>query len=180
MSTLLLIDDNRETLAAFKKCLGMGIPDLYVHTATNAYDALKILTKYDTHCIVTDIRMPYMTGNDLIRVLVSKYPNIPIIICTGYDVSTDVRMSQNVCKILKKPISNDDLVFTVSVVLEKDVYLNFHAITFDLHVNQNELNKMLIEKAIMASGGDPSGAIKLLKISRSSFDRYVKCYKIAL
>jgi two-component system, response regulator YesN len=51
----------------------------------NALDALEVCEKLKPEVVMTDITMPYMNGLELSRKLKNEYPNIRIIIFSGYD-----------------------------------------------------------------------------------------------
>ncbi len=51
----------------------------------NALDALDVAEKIHPEVVMTDITMPYMNGLQLSHKLKEEYPNIRIIIFSGYD-----------------------------------------------------------------------------------------------
>ncbi|MDH4157951.1 MAG: response regulator, partial [candidate division Zixibacteria bacterium] len=55
-----------------------------VETASNAFDALKIIESTDVNLIITDIRMPQMDGIELVRRAKEINPHIGAIFMTGY------------------------------------------------------------------------------------------------
>jgi FixJ family two-component response regulator len=66
-------------------------------------------------CVVTDVRMPEMSGMDLQRVLAERGLRLPVILMSGYgDVQTAVRaMKQGAVDFLEKPVSAPVLVARV-------------------------------------------------------------------
>ena len=56
-----------------------------VGSATNGVKALELVEKLQPDVVLTDIKMPYMNGLQLARRLNEDYPNIYIMICTGFD-----------------------------------------------------------------------------------------------
>lgn len=81
----------------------------------NGKEALSILQKEHLDIIVTDIRMPDMDGLTLARRVNSEYPQVKLIILSGYD---DFEYAQesiecNVFKYLVKPVTNELLWETV-------------------------------------------------------------------
>ncbi len=47
--------------------------------------ALELVEKLQPDVVLTDIKMPYMDGLELARKLNQDYPNIYIMLCTGFD-----------------------------------------------------------------------------------------------
>ena len=54
-------------------------------SATNGVKALELVEKLQPDVVLTDIKMPYMDGLELSRRLNREYPNIYIMLCTGFD-----------------------------------------------------------------------------------------------
>ena len=54
-------------------------------SATNGVKALELVEKLQPDVVLTDIKMPYMDGLELARKLNQDYPNIYIMLCTGFD-----------------------------------------------------------------------------------------------
>ncbi len=70
--------------------------------------------------IISDITMPDMTGDTLVKYARSIQPDIPVILCTGYNESMDKnRVDQmNINALLYKPIPAKELVSTIRTVLD--------------------------------------------------------------
>lgn len=54
-------------------------------SATKWGESTKISRKTQPDVVLTDIKMPYMDGLELSRRLNREYPNIYIMLCTGFD-----------------------------------------------------------------------------------------------
>ena len=83
---VILVDDEVEVIDVMKKkiCwddLGFDV----VGSATNGVKALELVEKLQPDVVLTDIKMPYMDGLELARKLNRDYPNIYIMLCTGFD-----------------------------------------------------------------------------------------------
>jgi CheY-like chemotaxis protein len=80
---VLVVDDSmviRHTISRFLEDRGFS-----VESASNGVEALEILSRVQTHLVITDMQMPAMGGSELITALKSKpeTANIPIVIVTG-------------------------------------------------------------------------------------------------
>ena len=76
----------------------------------------------DFDLVVTDMTMPKLTGDNLAKELKQVRPDIPIILCTGFN---STMLSHNVAKtgisrILRKPIIVSDFAKTVRETLDSD------------------------------------------------------------
>lgn len=93
---------------------------------TQAFDsAEEFLSKADLSaagCLVLDIRMPGMSGLDLLTHLRSRGSQLPVIVVTAHaDVPTAVKaMKQGAETFLEKPCSEDELWTAIDEVLNRD------------------------------------------------------------
>lgn len=95
--------------------------DYEVITASSGEEALTLLNRHDVALLITDQRMPGMTGIELLKRTVDFRPHMVRIILTGYtDVSALVEAINcgHVYKYVTKPWSNDDLRLTVVRAIE--------------------------------------------------------------
>jgi CheY-like chemotaxis protein len=87
--TILFVDDDEIDLQSLKRgLLDESYNKLFVKSST---EALEILKRKKVHVIVTDMRMPEMTGLELLRIARKEYPNITGIVLTGYEQDTELR-----------------------------------------------------------------------------------------
>jgi len=110
---LLYVDDEENNLISFKATFRLKYKVL---TAINGEDALKILSGTPVHIIVTDQRMPNMTGVEFLEKVLEKYPDPMRILLTGYADMTAVVEAVNKGKIyhyLTKPWSEKELGETI-------------------------------------------------------------------
>ena len=83
---VLLVDDEVEVIDIMEQKIHWN--DLgfkVVGSATNGVKALELVEKLQPDVVLTDIKMPYMNGLQLARRLNEDYPNIYIMLCTGFD-----------------------------------------------------------------------------------------------
>ncbi|EFM08469.1 two component transcriptional regulator, AraC family [Paenibacillus curdlanolyticus YK9] len=119
MLQLLLVDDERsvvETLAEtipWESC-GVGV----VHEALSGAQALDILETNPIDIVITDIRMPGMSGIELITIIHSRWPHIKSILLSGYADFAYAKqaIAQQSFDYLLKPVSDEDLIDSVTRV----------------------------------------------------------------
>ncbi len=99
-----------------------------VATAHNGLETLELVRKYPVDILITDIRMPGMSGLDVIRELREERPGMEIIIISGYAhfEYAKTAISYGVGNYLLKPINKTELVSTLEKV--RDGILNKRAI----------------------------------------------------
>ena len=116
--TLLIIDDEkniREGLAA-----NFEMEDYNVKTASNGADGLKLIEKGDIDLVITDLRMPGISGEQVLAKVTAETPGIPVIILTGHgsiDSAVDA-MRHGAYDFLTKPLNLDQLGMIVKRALE--------------------------------------------------------------
>jgi DNA-binding NtrC family response regulator len=115
---MMVVDDEPANLRLLERLFRT---DYEVIMAGSGEEALELLTQHDAAVLITDQRMPGMTGVELLERTAVLRPRMVRIILTGYtDVETLVKAinSGNVYKYVTKPWNNDELRLTVSRALE--------------------------------------------------------------
>lgn len=79
--------------------------------AGNGIEALEIIDEFHPDVVITDIRMPYLDGMELIKQIRYSYPPINIIILSGYDEFTYAQQAirYDVSEYVLKPVSVEDI-----------------------------------------------------------------------
>src|ERR1041384_3404809 len=115
---LLIVDDEPANLRLLERLFRR---DFNVITATSGTEALLILEQQDVALIITDQRMPGMTGIELLKRTASLRPHMVRIILTGYtDIEALVEAINcgQVYRYIAKPWDNEDLRQTVERAIE--------------------------------------------------------------
>jgi PAS domain S-box-containing protein len=118
---ILFIDDEPELVTLSRQILErLGYQ---VVTKNNGIDALKEFKEKPNHfdVVVTDMTMPKMTGEKLAQELINIRPEIPIILCTGFNEQINEQKAKaiGIKAFLMKPLTVNQLAETVRTVLEK-------------------------------------------------------------
>ena len=108
--TLLLVDDETSIVSSLKRLLrGDGYRIL---TANSGSDGLKILAEHTVDVIVSDQRMPEMTGVEFLRTVRQLYPDTVRIVLSGFtelQTVTDAVNAGAIYKFLTKPWDDEQL-----------------------------------------------------------------------
>ena len=90
-------------------------------TYDSAAAFLAALPKIDSGCVITDVRMPEVSGIDLLRHLGERQINIPVIVITGHgDVPLAVEaMKAGAVDFLEKPFDDELLLRSVRFALSR-------------------------------------------------------------
>ena len=115
-----VIDDDetaRESLEFLLDCAG-----LRVQAYESAVAFLKAVPAMEHGCIVTDVRMPEMSGVELIGRLKALAVPDPVIVITGHaDVPLAIQaMKAGVADFIEKPFSDDAILGAVRAALARD------------------------------------------------------------
>lgn len=120
MAKILLVDDEEPVRGFLKR--GLELDGHHVTTASDGSDALERLTEsggaFDL--VLTDIRMPVMDGIALALSAKRDFPDLPILLMTGYADQRERAKNLDVIveDVLTKPFSLADARSAVARVLE--------------------------------------------------------------
>jgi DNA-binding NtrC family response regulator len=115
---IMIVDDEAANLRLLERLFRN---DYAVITAESGAEALQLLAQHDVALLITDQRMPGMTGIELVQHTAALRPHMVRIILTGYtDIESLVEAINggHVYKYVTKPWNNDELRVTVSRALE--------------------------------------------------------------
>jgi signal transduction histidine kinase len=150
--TILYVDDEIQNLDGFKFTF---YEDYTIYTAISAKDAFSILKQQSIKIIISDQRMPEMTGLEFLSAIHKDYPDIICIILTAYADSDAIIKAVNqdgVYRFLLKPWNEHELRITINNALElyhyrqenKTLLTNLKKTNEDLIKSNNELKDTTI------------------------------------
>ncbi|PRE35516.1 HD domain-containing phosphohydrolase [Burkholderia cenocepacia] len=118
--SILLVDDEPNVLSALRRVFRPTGYDIV--TADSGEMALEILASTDIDLIVSDMRMPHMSGAEFLARARALYPDTMRILLTGYAELASVVQAVNeggVYRYLNKPWDDHDLLLTIEHALEQ-------------------------------------------------------------
>jgi two-component system, NtrC family, response regulator HydG len=119
--TILVVDDEASIVDALAKVLEKE--ELTVVAAKNGHEALEILRHRRIDVMVTDLRMPGMGGDDLLKAAKAIVPDVEVIVMTAYGtVETAVEaMKRGAYDFIPKPLKRATVLAAVRKALDKAV-----------------------------------------------------------
>ncbi|MGD1820810.1 MAG: sigma-54-dependent transcriptional regulator [Pleomorphochaeta sp.] len=117
--TILVCDDEKNIREGLG--LALELEDYEVLLAESGQVAWNLINKNDVDLVITDLRMEGMSGEELLRKVVSSYPNIPVVILTGHGtIETAVEAMRNgAVDFFTKPVDLDRLLLLVKKSLKQ-------------------------------------------------------------
>jgi response regulator RpfG family c-di-GMP phosphodiesterase len=147
--TILYVDDEMNNLISFKAVFRIKYNVL---TAISGEEAIKILKNNNVDIIITDQRMPNMTGVEFLESILGEYPDPIRILLTGYADMNAVIDAVNKGKIfhyLTKPWNEEELDMTITRAY--DVYrsrMEEKEMTQKLSLSNEQLEFLLRQKLL--------------------------------
>jgi DNA-binding NtrC family response regulator len=136
---LLIVDDEQSVLSAIKRLFEDDPYDIY--TAQNAEEGLKILKNNKVHVVISDEKMPGMSGNEFLSIVKKECPNAVRIMLTGHANMASAMKAINegeIYRFFTKPWDNVNLKFAVRSAVER----------YDLEEENRRLLKIIKQQAV--------------------------------
>ncbi|ALO16947.1 Formate hydrogenlyase transcriptional activator [Salinivirga cyanobacteriivorans] len=115
---ILYVDDEQNNLLTFDLALNNWYD---VEITTSPQEALTIIDREDIDVLLTDQRMPEMTGLELAQIVKQKHPWLSIIIVTAFDDSNTVMQAVNqggIYRYILKPWNLNDIKQSINNAIE--------------------------------------------------------------
>jgi two-component system NtrC family sensor kinase len=119
-ATLLLVDDDEHVRRALRRVLRRT--PCHVVDAPDAAVALEVLAQEPVHVIVSDYRMPGMSGVEFLRIVKERYPRIQRVLLTGQADSSAIEEAVNQSEIFRfiwKPWDDSHLLLTIQSAIDQ-------------------------------------------------------------
>lgn len=142
--TLLLVDDEERILRSLRMLFAA---DYRVLMTTSGYEALEILAKEKVHVLISDQRMPLMTGVELLRQARERSPDTMRLLLTGYADMEAIIGSINegeVFRYLAKPWNAEEIRATVAAAMEIAVGLSITPQVSLTNASNDEVHDVLL------------------------------------
>jgi DNA-binding NtrC family response regulator len=116
--TVLVADDEKNIREGLVEAL--AIEGYNAIGAADGEEALAAVDSGNVDLVITDLKMPKLSGNELLKAVASRYPGLPVIVLTGHGTIEDavVAMRAGAFDFLTKPVNLDHLSILVKRALE--------------------------------------------------------------
>ncbi|MCD6306821.1 MAG: sigma-54-dependent Fis family transcriptional regulator [Deltaproteobacteria bacterium] len=118
METILIVDDEKNYLVVLEALLESEGYEII--TAGDARAALATVREADLDLVVTDMKMPGMSGMELLEACKKLKPDLPVIMMTAYgtiEMAVEA-MKKHAYDYIQKPFENEKLKLTIKKALE--------------------------------------------------------------
>ncbi|MCV6589800.1 MAG: response regulator [Marinobacterium sp.] len=178
---ILLVDDEAAVLRALKRMLK---PSGYkVLTAESGHEGLALMEQESVNLVISDMRMPQMTGAEFLSQVALKWPQTDRILLTGYaDLESTIKAVNDgrISRYLNKPWDDDEVIDVVqrslrAVQLEHE-NRRLQALTEQQNAQLKTLNQGL-EEQVQARTAQLVAAQKKLK---GAYDNLTDGYRATI
>jgi two-component system, NtrC family, response regulator len=118
MDTILIVDDEKNYLVVLEALL--STEGYEIMTSDKAQDALRLIQESDVDLVLTDMKMPGMSGMELLEEAKKTKPEVPVIMMTAYgtiEMAVEA-MKKHAYDYITKPFQNEELKLTIRKALE--------------------------------------------------------------
>ncbi|MCK4540804.1 MAG: sigma-54-dependent Fis family transcriptional regulator [Spirochaetales bacterium] len=132
---VLIVDDEKNIREGLGRSLEMDGYKIFL--ASDGNEGLKVVSKEDIDLVLTDLKMPGMSGEELLKRLTSAYPTVPVIILTGHGTieSAVGAMRDGAFDFLTKPVNLDRLSLLVKRALSnRELVLQHRALKAEIEI----------------------------------------------
>jgi response regulator RpfG family c-di-GMP phosphodiesterase len=149
--TVLFVDDEVNILKAVQRLLrDQHMEVLY---ASRAQEALDLMNRHPVQVVVTDQRMPEMSGVDLLSAVRERHPDVVRMMLTGYTemtIAVDAINRGEIFRLITKPWNDDELKATLRQAcdhydLKKEI-TRLNQVTREQNFKLQDMNRNLEEK----------------------------------
>ena len=121
MESILVVDDEPDFAQGLARLILSGFPEARTRAVTSGAEALALLAQEPPDLLLTDLRMPGMDGQELLRRSLELVPGLTVILLTGHgSVETAVAaLKSGAYDFLTKPVERETLHRVVGKGLER-------------------------------------------------------------
>ncbi|MFH0787185.1 MAG: response regulator [Pseudomonadota bacterium] len=116
---ILIVDDELDILELLEMIITERTPHQVI-TTNNPLEVPLMLKESPFDLLITDLRMPGLSGMDLIREAKKILPDMPIIVITAYgsSQSAEESIAEGAYDYITKPFRKDHIIITINRAME--------------------------------------------------------------
>ncbi len=159
MQKILIVEDEKAISGVLHSILSEELTDYEFQIANDGLEALKILKKEDFSLVISDIKMPKLSGTELLKETMQIKPETTFVMISGHaDIDTAVNcLKDGAYDFISKPIDINRLITSVKNALDKG---NLQKDNRSLKSENNQLKKKVSKKYQMIG---KSPALKMIQ-----------------
>lgn len=144
--TVLWVDDDAYILSSARRLLTLH--GFNVITSENPLETLELIEKHGVSVLISDQRMPQMTGIEVLKLAKEKYPDVTRLMVTGFfdkDLLEEAVNTAGVFRFINKPWTEQELVSDIKQAIEHSYQLKkYNELSIEIK-NQNKTLTQLTE-----------------------------------
>ena len=118
MSSIILIDDEKDLCYSLAKQLRHFFPNLQIRSTTKPLEAKQWLEEERPRLLITDVRMPYISGLELFILVNKRWGFVPTIVMSAYlSKELNEMLSQDKFYFIPKPFRIQDMIQLIEKIL---------------------------------------------------------------
>ncbi len=155
MLKIVLVEDEKVVLRGMTMALSKEKEIYLAGTAENGTDGLKVIREVKPDLVLTDIRMPGMSGLELIEQAQKEFPNLVFVIFSGFNEFKYVQkaIGLGVLDYLEKPVAVSDLK---NVLERARNMIDYKKNYIRLKEQENQVDRVLIEQSLYRLFNQPT------------------------
>ncbi len=116
---VLMVDDEAQAITSFEMALRSANMNNFLH-CHDSRNVIPLLSDQEIEVMLLDLRMPHISGEELLPMISADFPRIPVVVITGTnDVDTAVRcMRRGAFDYILKPVEKSRLISAVKRAIE--------------------------------------------------------------
>ena len=116
---VMMVDDEAQAINSFEMTLRSANMNNFIR-CHDSRDVMALLSSHEIEVMLLDLRMPYISGEELLPMITADYPEIPVVVVTGSnDVDTAVKcMQHGAFDYILKPVEKSRLIGGVKRAVE--------------------------------------------------------------
>jgi DNA-binding NtrC family response regulator len=173
--TLLLVDDEPSIISSLRRLLRRE--GYVLHTASSGEEALEVLAREKVDMVLSDGRMPGMSGIDLLKKVKASYPEVVRMILSGYTDVAELAGAINegeAYRFILKPWNDDELRLTLRHAFEHRRLAEENRQLYKRVTEQNDELKLLnanLEQAVEVKARELVIRNRVLMLSQVILDQ---------
>lgn len=159
MQKILIVEDEKAISGVLHSILSDELPDYEFEIAEDGLEGYKFIEKEDFSLVISDIKMPKLSGTELLKQTLQLKPDTTFVMISGHaDIDTAVScLKEGAYDFISKPIDINRLITSVKNALDKG---NLQKDNRHLKQENNQLKKKVNKKYQMVG---ESAALKRIQ-----------------